>query len=83
MASQKLTVTTALSRIEMPEASVVVIKNDGASNIFFDFDIDATNTTAELQSGDSIAFDLGANNKRVYFLSIVSALSSTVRVWWV
>lgn len=83
MASVKLTIGTTLQRVDLKGASVVVIKNDGVSNLFYDFDLDPTISGAELQSGESITFDLAAANTGVLFASFLSASSSTVRVWWV
>ena len=74
---------TSVSEIDLAgEATLLIIKNDGAGNAYIAFYNNANTSVAPVNSGETISFDLGANNIRgVKKLSVIGSGAGTLRIW--
>lgn len=85
MPSSVISVTTTPQRINARGAGVIILKNDGVNNVFFDINSDVqVNGGAYVANGETLSIDAGSNGIEVETLSLVcsSGAGNLVRLWW-
>lgn len=74
---------TEATRLSIQDAKLVILKNDGSENVYFEFNSDAAIGTAYVAAGESLSFDFAANG--VDDINAISLKSATVvnavRLW--
>ena len=74
---------TTSTKLTIADAKVVILKNDGAENVYFEFNSEARIGTSFLAAGESLSFDFGANGvENISSITFLSATTTnTVRLW--
>lgn len=74
---------TTATKLSIQDAKLVIIKNDGSENVYFEFNSDATIGTAYIAAGEALSFDFASNGiDDINAISFKSATTTNaVRLW--